>query len=62
MLKQSEISEKNSELKKNVYKFESKETKRRNLFISNYIEENFGPGKFFSKLKTYGCGSFSVNE
>jgi hypothetical protein len=48
--------------KKNVYMFQSNETKKRNLFINSYIERNFGPGKFYSKLKTYGCGEFSIDE
>ena len=58
MISRSEIIEIN---KKNVYKFESKEAKKRKLFISNYLEENFGEGKFYSKLKTYGCGDFSIS-
>jgi hypothetical protein len=50
MIKLSEIVEIN---KRNVYRFESNETKKRKLFISNYLKENFGEGKFYSNLKTY---------
>jgi len=30
------------------------------LFIKNFINENFGEGKFYSKIKTYGIGSFYI--
>jgi len=47
---------------KNVYKFQSKETKRRALFMDNYIESNFGEGKFFAKLRTYSGNGVKISE
>lgn len=53
------------EIEKNnvkLYKINFPEKKRRRLFINKFIAENFGEGKFYSKLKIYGVGSFSAGE
>ena len=56
------LSEGREPNKKFFCNFESNEIKRRALFIRNHLKENFGEGKFYSKLKSYGCGDFSINE
>ncbi len=61
MINKENIVRKIEHVLKNVYKFQSKETKKRNLFIDRFIKQNFGPGKFYASLKTYGCGSFGVD-
>jgi hypothetical protein len=41
---------------------EFSEMEKKLLFIKNFINENFGEGKFYSKLKTHGFGSLSTKE
>ena len=35
---------------------------KKRLFIQKYLEKNFGEGKFFSKLNTYGCSALGVGS
>lgn len=62
MIKVIEIENNIKSHNDNVYKINFTETKRRGLFISRFINENFGEGRFYSKLKSYGTGSFCAGD
>ena len=62
MIKKAEIIKSVNFNQSNVVDAYSSERAKRLLFIKNFIDENFGEGKFYSKLKTYGFGSLSSEE
>jgi hypothetical protein len=62
MINRSEISSSINFDKPNVVGGIFSERDNRLLFIKSFINENFGDGKFYSKLKTYGLGCFSTCE